>query len=101
MEKNPLIDAIDNASTADDLMKIDKMIKTYETQGILDREDAIDTIKKMRRTDKYIGQEHSCEMAMAVNNWVTLESLTTPYLVEELKKQRAILLAEFAIRTED
>ena len=101
MEKNPLIDAIDNASTADDLMKIDKMIKTYETQGILDRKDAIDTIKKMRRTDKYIGQEHSCEMAMAVNNWVALESLTTPCLVEKLKKQRAILLAELAIGTED
>lgn len=97
MEKNPLIDAIDNASTADDLTKIDKMIKTYETQGILDRKDAIDTIKKMRRTDTYIGQEHCREMAMAVNNWVTLESLATPYLVEELKKQRTILLAELAI----
>lgn len=96
MGKNPLIDAIDSTSPADDLMKIDNMIKTYETQGILDRKDAIKTIKELIRKDKYIRQEHSHEMILTVNNWVVWESLTTPCLVEELKKQRALLLAEFA-----
>lgn len=101
MEKNPLIDAIDNASTADDLMKIDKMIKTYETQGILDRDAAIKTIKKLIRANENIGREHSYEMLLAGNNWTAWEDIATPYLVEELKKQRAILLAELAIGTED
>lgn len=101
MGKNPLIDAIDSASPADDLMKIDKMIKTYETRGILDRDDAIKTIKHLIRKDKYIGQEHSREMVMAANNWTAWEDIATSYLVEELKKQRAILLAELAIRSEN
>lgn len=96
MGKNPLIDAIDSTSPADDLMKIDNMIRTYETQGILDRYDAISTIKKLIRENENIRREHSREMILTVNNWVVWESLTTPCLVEELKKQRAILLAEFA-----
>lgn len=47
MEKNPLIDAIDSASQANDLIKIDKMIKTYETQRFLDRDAAIKPLKSL------------------------------------------------------
>lgn len=94
MGKNPLIDAIDSTSPTDDLMKIDNMIKTYETQGILDRKDAIKTIKELIRKDKYIGQEHSHEMILTVNNWVVWEKITTPCLVDELKKLRYILTLE-------
>lgn len=86
---DPIKDALDNASLIRDIAERENIICNYQKCGLLDREDAVKKIQKLRISDK--------DVAAVVNLSVSstpFSQATDDQIVGELAMQRDILKAK-------
>lgn len=82
---------IDKASILKDIDERNKIINQYFANGIIDRNDAISKILKLRATDKEVAIVTCAELSV---HSTPFEHATNAQIIEELKMQVSILEAK-------
>mgnify|MGYP000728975839 CR=1 FL=1 len=96
---NPLFETFDTASLEHDIGERQEIIEKYQMTGLLDRDDAISKIRKLRCTDKEIAEETVVRLAVSS---IPFEYCSNDILIGELQMQKTILEGKLlAKRRED
>ena len=90
---NPIKDEIDKISLSKDISEINNIIQVFQETGFLDRDNAIDKIKKLRNNDVDIAIVTAAKL---LSYSIPFEQTSNTQIVSELIMQRDILLAKLA-----
>lgn len=88
---NPIKDAFDKASLIKDIDERDSIIFNYQRYGLLDRDDAIKKIQKLRISDKDIAAATAVNLSVSS---IPFSQSTNDQIVGELAMQRDLLQAK-------
>ncbi len=87
---NPIYEALELAPLKHDISERQAIIDQFRKTGLLDRNDAISKIKKLRMTDKEVFQIAVVEVSPFVPT-IPLAQCSNEQLVNELEIQKAVL----------
>ena len=90
---NPIKDEFDKTSLSKDISEINNTIEVFQETGYLDRDNAIDKIKKLRTNDEDIAIVTAAKL---LSYSIPFEQTSNTQIVSELIMQRDILLAKLA-----
>ena len=90
---NPIKDEFDKISLSKDISEINNIIQVFQETGFLDRDNAIDKIKKLRNNDEDIAIVTTVKL---LSYSIPFEQTSNTQIVSELIMQRDILLAKLA-----
>lgn len=90
---NPIKDEFDKISLSKDISEINNIIQVFQETGFLDRDNAIDKIKKLRNNDEDIAIVTAAKL---LSYSIPFEQTPNSQIISELIMQRDILLAKLA-----
>ena len=90
---NPIKDEFDKISLSKDISEINNIIQVFQETGFLDRDNAIDKIKKLRNNDEDIAIVTAAKL---LSYSIPFEQTSNTQIVSELFMQRDILQAKLA-----
>ena len=90
---NPIKDEFDKISLSKDISEINNIIEVFQETGYLDRDNAIDKIKKLRNNDEDIAIVTTVKL---LSYSIPFEQTSNTQIVSELIMQRDILQAKLA-----
>ena len=90
---NPIKDEFDKISLSKDISEINNIIQVFQETGFLDRDNAIDKIKKLRNNDEDIAIVTTVKL---LSYSIPFEQTSNTQIVSELIMQRDILQAKLA-----
>lgn len=88
---NPIKDEFDKISLSKDISEINNIIQVFQETGFLDRDNAIDKIKKLRNNDEDIAIVTAAKL---LSYSIPFEQTSNTQIVSELIMQRDILQAK-------
>lgn len=88
---NPIKDEFDKISLSKDISEINNIIQVFQETGYLDRDNAIDKIKKLRNNDEDIAIVTAAKL---LSYSIPFEQTSNTQIVSELIMQRDILQAK-------
>ena len=84
----------DKVSIAKDIREREEIINKYYSTGILDRQQAIEKIQKLRLTDEQVAAATTVRLAI---NSVPFDRVSDEGIISELKMQVDILTAKLTV----